>query len=80
MSHCNFFDISFSEFLIRGVHPVGGNIDNAIPCNCGPATGKVRKEIELHVAWNDDVGKPGTDSFNAVKQNIESQVNTGSQT
>ena len=60
--------------LIRGIHPVGGKIDNSIICNCGPAIRKLRKELEIHVAWEDDMWMPGTDNFNRNKQFIEAQV------
>ena len=68
--------ISISEFNVRGIHPVGGKIDQSVICDCGPAIGKLRKEFEVHVAWEDDMWKPDSDSFIAAKQKIEDQVCT----
>ena len=70
-------DSSFiSEFNVRGIHPVGGKIDQSVICDCGPAIGKLRKELEVHVAWEDDMWKPDSDSFIAAKQKIEEQVSS----
>ena len=68
--------IFISEFNVRGIHPVGGKIDQSVICDCGPAIGKLRKELEVHVAWEDDMWKPDSDSFIAAKQKIEDQVCT----
>ena len=70
------FSLHFSEFYLHGIHPVGGKTDQSIICDCGAATGKLRKELEVHVAWEDDMWKPKSDSFNGVKQKIEDQVCT----
>ena len=64
------------EFYLHGIHPVGGKIDQSIICNCGAAFGKLRKELEVHVAWEDDMWKPDSDSFIAAKQKIEEQVSS----
>ena len=64
----------FFLFYLSGIHPVGGKTDQSIICDCGPATGKLRKELEAYVAWEDNMWKPKSDSFNEVKQKIEAQV------
>ena len=63
-----------AEFYLQGIHPFGGKIDQSLICDCGAATGKLRKELEVHVAWEDDMWKPDSDSFKEVKQKIEAQV------
>lgn len=59
---------------ILGVHPKGGNFDQSEVCPCGLPTGKLRKEIKLKVAWEDDMWDPEYENFHLLKVEIEEKV------
>jgi hypothetical protein len=63
-----------SEITVRGIHPVSGDINASISCNCGPASGKLRKELKMIVAWEEDMWDPASDNFKMVKADVERRV------
>ena len=62
------------ENLVRGIHPKGGQLDNSQICPCGVPSGKLRKEIKMKVAWQDDMWDPASDTFYQVKALVEEKV------
>lgn len=62
------------ENEVKGIQPKGGDLKNAEVCPCGPPAGKLRKEIKLKVAWENDMWDPNSDSFRRVKAEIEGKV------
>ena len=64
------------ENLVRGIHPKGGQLDKSQICPCGVPSGKLRKEIKMKVAWQDDMWDPASDSFYQVKALVEEKVTT----
>ena len=62
------------EYIVKGIHPVGGKIGSSKLCDCGIPTGKLRKELKLLLAWEDDMWDPATDNFKLVKAAVEKQV------
>jgi hypothetical protein len=64
------------EITVWGIHPVSGDINKAISCNCGPASGKLRKELKMKVAWDEDMWDPASDNFKMVKAYVEKRVST----
>ena len=62
------------EYEVKGIQPKGGDLKNAEVCPCGPPAGKLRKEIKLKVAWENDMWDPNSDSFRRVKAEIEGKV------
>ena len=54
--------------------PTGGQLANSQICDCGVPSGKLRKEIKMKVAWQDDMWDPASDSFNQIKTSVEEKV------
>ena len=75
--------ISFNEMYdgmlvpeneVKGIQPKGGDLKNAEVCPCGPPASKLRKEIKLKVAWENDMWDPNSDNFQRIKAEVEEKV------
>ncbi len=66
--------------VVYGIHPEGGSLDASVICQCpdpdnpSPPTSKVRKEVELHAEWKEEMLDLTSAEFIAFKKDTEQKV------